>query len=471
MQKTLYLELADQLYEQIKKGVYRSGDRLPSVREQSHRLGVSVSTILQAYGVLQDRRLIEAQPQSGYYISRPVQLPRPPATSAPEAHPTEVSISEMALEIVQSNERPGTVQLGTALPNIETPAIRRLHRSLATIARSNTRNRISYAFPPGNAELRLQIARRGVDAGFSLAPEEVVITNGCQEALVLALRAVAGAGDTVAIESPVFYGALQAIESLGLKTVEIPTDPNIGISLEALQMVLEQWPVKALVLIPNFSNPSGYCMPDTRKKALIELLARHDLPLIEDDIYADLGFSSSRPKAIKAWDQDGRVLLCSSISKTLDPGLRIGWVLPGRYRKQVQHLKLVTSMATATLPQLAVAAYLEHGGYDKHLRTVRSNYRRNRDLCMEAIARNFPAETRATHPEGGFLSWVELPAQCDSLSLYRQAMAQNITIAPGPLFSPTQKYRNFIRLNYGQAWDKRTELALCTLGELIGKLA
>lgn len=471
MQKTLYLELADQLCEQIKNGVYRSGDRLPSVRDQSHRLGVSISTVLQAYGVLQDRRLIESQPQSGYYISRPIQLPSPPATSSPAAHPTKVSISELALEIVQSNERPGTVQLGTALPNIETPAVRRLHRGLAAIARSSTRNSRSYAFPPGNAELRLQIARRGVDAGFSLAPEEIVITNGCQEALVLALRAVAGTGDTIAIESPVFYGALQAIESLGLKALEIPTNPNSGISLEALQLAIEQWPVKALVLIPSFSNPSGYCMPDTRKKALIELLVKHDLPLIEDDIYADLGFAASRPKAIKAWDRDGRVLLCSSISKTLDPGLRIGWVLPGRYRRQVQHLKLVTSMATATLPQIAVADYLEHGGYDKHLRTVRSAYRRNRDLCMEAISRYFPAETRATHPEGGFLSWVELPGQCDSLALYRQAMAQDITIAPGPLFSPTQKYRNFVRLNYGQVWDGRTEQALRTLGALIGNTA
>ncbi len=467
----LYQRIADRIEEQVQKGVYRGGDRLPSVRAQSQRLGVSVSTVLQAYGVLQDRRLLESRPQSGYYVRQPATRPRTPATTRPPSTPTDVSISALAMQVVRANERPGTVQFGTALPYTGFTAVGRLHRIVARIARDRHRDSARYAFPPGDPDLRLQIARRSVDAGCSFGSDEVLITSGCQEALVLALRAVARAGDTVAIETPTFYGALQAIESLGIKALEIPTDPAGGISLEALQLAVEQWPVKALLLIPSYSNPLGHCMPDARKEALMKLLEQHDLPLIEDDIYADLTYDSHRPRAIKSWDRDGRVLLCSSVSKTLDAGLRIGWLAAGRYQERVEHLKLVSSMATATLPQMALAEYLESGGYDRHLREARALYRRNRERCLDLIGEHFPDGTLATHPGGGFLTWIQLPDGSDSMALHRAAMAVGISVAPGPLFSPTRKYRSFLRINYGQPWDRTSEAALARLGRLAREAA
>ena len=304
------------------------------------------------------------------------------------------------------------------------------------------------------------------DAGCQLAPDDIVVTGGCQEALSLALRAVANPGDIIAIESPTFYGLLQVIDSLGMRALEIPTDPNHGMSLDALALAIEQWPVRACVVVPNFSNPLGYCMPPARKQALVSVLARHDIALIEDDVYGELGFSAPRPEAAKAWDEDGRVLYCSSFSKTLAPGLRVGWIAPGRYRERIEYLKYVLNLASPTLPQLAVAEFLERGGYDRHLRQVRGDYARQIARMIQTVGKTFPEGTRVTQPAGGFVLWVELPSGSDAMRLYRQALAERISIAPGPMFSATQKYGNFIRLNCAQPWDERMERAMVTLGRL-----
>ncbi|GAB4349180.1 MAG: PLP-dependent aminotransferase family protein [Gammaproteobacteria bacterium] len=466
----LYEQVARQIREHIDKGIYGPGARLPSVRRLSGQLNVSISTVLQAYARLEDLGLIEAIPQSGYYVRRvPRGLPNPPEISRPPVRPTEVSINELAMEMLHAGYRPGAVQFGTALPCTDFPALRQMHRLYNRIARSRPHEIGKYEIPPGNPALRLQIARRSVDAGISVAPESIVVTTGCQEALLLAIRAVARTGDTIAIESPGYYGVLQCIESLGMRALEIPTDARTGISLEALELALEQWPIRALVLTPQFSNPLGYQMPDENKVALLELLRAHDLPLIEDDINGELCFSERRAKAIKAWDNEGRVLYCSSVSKTLEPGLRIGWIIPGRWFTEVEHLKTVTSMATATLPQMVVAEFLETGGFDRHLRTVRATYRDRRDQLMQLIRDHFPEEARITHPDGGYLTWVELDAGVDTLLLFREAMEQGISIAPGPLFSAVGKYRNYMRINYSMPWsDERVE-ALRRIGELIGR--
>jgi DNA-binding transcriptional MocR family regulator len=230
MQEKLYEQVADRILQQVNQGIYRPGDRLPSVRRLSAQMRVSVSTVLQAYGLLQDRRLIEPKPQSGYFLRQPLQAPPTPEMSNPALSPTQVSVSELAMEVVQANDKPGIVQFGTALPSTEFPAIRQLHRQLSSTARALVEGAASYTVPPGHPGLRMQIARRAVDAGYTLAPDEIVITNGCQEALVLCLRAVVGSGATIAIESPSFYGTLQAIEGLGMQALEIPTHPETGIS-------------------------------------------------------------------------------------------------------------------------------------------------------------------------------------------------------------------------------------------------
>lgn len=463
----LYEKLAVRLMQQVDRGVYPPGARLPSVREASSRFKVSISTVVEAYRVLEKRGVIEARPQSGFYVrARQWEASSEPETSRPRAKPCAVSVGDLAMSVLRASNQPNVVQLGVASPHPIFLPVRALNRIIAGIARRDDDRAMRYDFPPGNRELRVQIARRMAAVGCDVSPDDIVTTSGCQEALRLCLRVAAKPGDTVAIESPAFYGTLQAIEALGMRALEIPTNPREGISLEALKLALEQWKVGAVMLVPSFANPLGSCMPEENRRRLVRLLNQHEIPLIEDDIYGDLAFGATRPNAIKAYDRKGTVLYCSSFSKTLAPGLRVGWAVPGLYRDQVAHRKYVSSMATATLPQMAIAEYLAQGSYERHLRKVRATYAQQAQRMVEAIARNFPAGTRVTRPSGGFVLWVELPEKVDTLVLHRLALDKGISIAPGPLFSASGKYRNCIRLTCALPWDEKLDRALVTLGGL-----
>ncbi|HHJ13686.1 MAG TPA: PLP-dependent aminotransferase family protein [Gammaproteobacteria bacterium] len=464
-----YERVAKQLAGQIEQGLYRPGDRLPGVRRLARQFGVSISTVVQAQRLLEDEGRIEVRPRSGWYVrAQAWPRPEPPAISRPTVRPVPVTGQALVLRLVQAANEPDFVQLGAAVPAPDFLPTRAIQRALGAAARAGGANLATYQFPPGSLALRRQIARRMADAGCQVAPDEIVITSGCQEALILSLRAVAAPGDVVAIESPSFYGLLQAIDSLGLKALEIPTDPATGISLEALELALEKWPVRACALTANFSNPLGGIMPVEKKQALVALLGRHEIPLIEDDIYGDLGFEGERPQALRAFDESDGVIYCASFSKTLSPGLRVGWMVPGRWRAQVEYLKYVSSLAAPTLSQRAVADFLHHGGYDRHLRQVRGAYARQVALMTRAVGKYFPAGTRVTQPRGGFVIWVELPGQVDALSLCQRALEQRISIAPGPVFSASGKYRNCIRLNCAQPWNDALDKAVMTVGRMAG---
>ena len=467
----LYERVAQRVVEQVEKGIFRAGERVPSVRQLSHQLGVSIATVIEAYRRLEDAGVLEARPQSGYYVRlRQWQPPAEPEVSRPLSSPTTVSITDLALKVLKTARRPDVVQLSVATPHSDILPTRRLNRITAALARRDDGRMHRYDFPPGLPELRQQIARRMLEAGCDVAPEEIVVTSGCQEAVSLCLRAVAQPGDVIAVESPTYYGTLQAIESLGMKALEIPTHPREGISLEALELALERHRVRACVLVLNFSNPLGACMSEDNKRRLVRLLAEHDIPLIEDDVYGDLGFSAPRPKAAKAFDRKGLVLYCSSFSKTISPGFRVGWTVPGRQYTQLEHLKYVNTMAAATLPEMVLAEFLAHGGYDRYLRGVRPLYAQNAERMIQAIARFFPDGTRVAKPTGGVVLWAELPPKLDTLELHRRALERGVSVAPGPLFSAKQKYRNFVRLTFALPWSDRVEQALVTVGRLAQEL-
>jgi DNA-binding transcriptional MocR family regulator len=463
---TLYARVARTLANEIRGGLYAPGDRLPSIRDLTRRLGVSSSTVVEAYGQLLDQGIVESRPQSGFFVRAAPPGPESPAMSRPRIAPTSVSIGEIAMEVVHAASDPALIALGSASPNLDLPAARAVHRlHVAAVRRAGVRA-LGYDVPPGHLELRTQIARRGAASGCELSADDVVVTSGCQEAIVLSLRAVASPGDAIAVESPTFYGILHAIRSLGLRALEIPTHPETGVDLESLAMAIEQFDVKGCVVTPHASNPLGYVMPDANKRALLDLVETHGVPLIENDVYGELVFGASRPRAIKSWDTREHVLLCSSISKSIAPGLRVGWILPGRFARQVRHLKLVTSMGCATWPQATVAEYFAGGDYDRHLRVARTAYRTSRDRLIDCVARRFPRDTKVTHPAGGFVSWVELPRSMDAVELYRQALAAGISLAPGTLFSAREKYRRFVRLNFAYASVPAVVNALETLGDL-----
>jgi DNA-binding transcriptional MocR family regulator len=466
----IYEKIAGRIECLIKKGTYRTGERIPSVRSLSRQMKVSISTVLKAYFQLENRGIIEARPQSGYYVRHQVpQVSVEPEHSLSPPAPTLVSINELVMMILRDARNPALVPLGVAAPNPETLPTEKLNRILSNVARRHRHQGISYDFPPGCEKLRVQLAQRAVTAGCSLTPDQIVITSGCLEAVMLSLRAVCRPGDTVAIESPVFYNLLQVIEMLDLKALEIPTHPQNGMSVSALRYAIEHNPVHACLVISNFNNPFGSCMPDERKKELVEILARYDIPLIEDDVYGDLGFSCDRPTVAKRYDQKGLVILCSSFSKTLAPGYRVGWVAPGKFQEKIERLKAVSNIATATLPQLAIAEFLANGGYDQYLRKIRGIYGRQVSLMYQAVQRHFASGTRVNNPSGGFVLWVEMDERVDSIRLYEQALEQGITIAPGLIFSASRKYRNFIRLNAAY-WSDKIEQAIAVIGRLAAEM-
>ncbi len=473
-----YEIVANYIADQIHSGLLKTDERVLSVRQCADELGVSISTVIRGYELLQDRLLIESRPQSGFFVSQRFELPAAPEASTPEQRPVEVNLGQLALTIIKSSQNKQLIQLAVALPKIDVAAVAQLNRIMAQIAREQCRanqsiivdNISEYDSPPGNELLRRKIAQRLLSGGVKVHPDEIVITVGCQEALVLSLNAVTKAGDTVAVESPNYYGMLQAIETLGLKALEIPTDAKTGISLSALELAIREWSITACVLAPSYSNPLGSCIPDSRKKELAQMLEKADIALIEDDINADLTYENHRPRAIKSYDQTGNILLCSSLSKTLSPGLRIGWVVPGRWLERVQHLKLCNSGANASITTLAAARYLETGTFDRHLRQMRQYYKRQRDYFLQLAAQHFPDDIRITHPQGGYILWIRLPQGVDGMALYESALEEKIAISPGTLFSVNKQYNNFIRINYGQENAQNLEKAAILLGRLMREM-
>jgi len=459
-----YEEVAQAMRDRIAHGVYRVGDRLPSIRELCREFGVSVSTAQTAYGRLEDEALIEARPKSGYYLlprNRPLQLPK---VSLPEQQPLDVSQWDQVLALINKPAMPGVVRLGRGTPDLKAPSLKPLTRLLGGSYRHRSGPRVlDYDALDGNIELRRQVVQLVANSGCFLHPDEVLITAGCQEALSIAIRTLTDPGDVVAVDSPSFYGTMQSLKARDLKVLEIPTDPQTGISLDALEMALEQWPVRAIQVTPTCNNPTGYVMSNKRKRELLRLARRFDVAIIEDDTYGDLAFDMPRPKTIKAFDDEGRVLLCSSVSKTLAPALRVGWIAPGRYRDRAMYMKYVSTAASATLPQLAVADFIAKGHYDPHLRTMVRQYRNNRDAMLKWVRRYFPEGTAVSPPQGGFVLWVQLPARVDCVRLNEQL--KNVTIAPGSLFSASRKYRHCMRLNFASQLTDKIEAAVKTVGE------
>lgn len=467
MTKWLYEDVAGQIAQQIEDSVYSPGERLPGVRKLSQQFGVSLATAVEACQLLEDRGIIRARPRSGFYVQEPdgapVEWRKPEST---EDGPTLVTGQARVLELIRHHGDPSILPLGTAVPDPDLLPLTALDRCIGH-ARRVHRNRVAaYDFPPGDESLRVQIARRMADAGCHISPDDVVITGGCQESVSLSLRAVASPGDVIAIESPTFYGILQAIESQGMRALELPTEPGGGIHPETLESAIQRWPIQACVAMPNYGNPLGHLASNARKEATVNLLADQGIPLIEDDVYGELGFTGDRPWAAKAWDTEGGVMYCSSFSKTLGSGMRIGWAVPGRYRDQLTYLKYATNQAAPTLQTLALARFLDQGGYDRYLRRIRRIYQRQVNRVARGIQEHFPRGTRVSRPRGGFVLWVELPDPANALKLQQQALEEGISIAPGPLFSSTERFQRYLRINCGVADADRVDAALARLGRL-----
>ncbi|NRF68897.1 PLP-dependent aminotransferase family protein [Aquincola sp. S2] len=467
----LYQTIGAQLERAIASGALRTGDRLPSVRALSQQHRVSMSTALQAYRWLENRGVVQARPKSGYFVAgAPPQLPEPQLDLRMDGA-SFVNIDQVLQEFLYIVDDPQALPRFHAAPARELLPEAKLQHLLATVNRRHPEFASGYHMT-GSAALRHEIARRAVNSGVQLRPDEIVITNGGLEAIYLALRSVASSGDTILMESPTYFHLLQVNESLGLKVLEIPSHPRTGLSLEALDFATQTpGAVKACILLPNYPNPTGSLMPVEHKRRLVAMMAERGITVIESDIYGELHFDEQRPPVLKHFDETGDVMLCSAFTKTVAPGYRIGWVAPGRHFLKVQALKMRTSVACPMLQQEVLAQFIRDGGYDHHLRRLRAALKSQALRMADAIARYFPVGCRLSMPQGGLLMWVELPRHVDSREVFALARLEHIGVAPGAAFSTSRRFDHFIRLQYGDPWSPALDAAMRRLGQIVTRLA
>ncbi len=468
----LYQQVVDSITESIDSGALRPGDRLPSLRRMSQTAGVSIPTVRQAYVELERQRRVESRPQSGFYVrhSRANRLVRKTETSTVD--PVELCCRSLMKRVYDGINDPRLVPLGIANPTMAKPAAKSLHRAMKRVMARTEERSIGYSPTLGEPVLRRQIAFHYLDTiGATVNPEHIAITNGGQEALLLALSTVASYGDVIAVETPTYHGLLELIDSLGMLAIEVETCPEEGITISALERTLKAHPVKACMLSTTLGNPLGVTMPEVDRQRLVDLLAEHDVVLIEDDVYGDLRFDAERPIPAQFLDSAAVVITCGSFSKTAAPGYRIGWLVSRHFNERIEHLKRSFSCTSGLLQQLTLAEFVATGDYARHLKSLRAELKKNAERMAGLIAEYFPRETRISKPVGGSVLWLELPKRVDAEQLFDQAIGEGISIAPGHIFSPCARYTNFVRLSFGHPWDGRTEDAIRWLGQRVNALS
>lgn len=471
----LYLGIASAIAELIGAGQLGALQRVPSVRRLAQQHRVSINTAVMSLRVLEDRGLIVARPRSGYFVAPPRATPPVPAATTPSRIARRVNTQSMLERLTGGTPLESDDLFGPGIPDPSLFPVKALRASLQRVVRRMPESLHTYPQRiAGSEALRGQIAAHYARVGTRLDADRMIVTNGCTEALALAVRAVSAPGDTLAVESPTYFGFLQMAESLGVKVLEIPTHPVTGLSLEALRELLSSRAgrqVRACAAIPSFSNPTGSIMSPARKQELVQLCRDADIALIEDDVYGDLHHTGARPLPCKSFDRDGRVMLCSSFSKSLAPAARIGFVESGRYADTVLALKHKASSATAPLQQEMIADYLQRGRYERHLRRLNVRFAAQLRALSRCVQESFPPGTRLTQPQGGFVLWVALPGRVDTSALHAAALRIGVDYRPGALFSASGRYRNCLRLSAGYPLGASGEAALRRLGALFASRA
>jgi len=464
-QEFLYSAISNNIAKLIRNNVLKAGDRLPSVRTLCREHGISMNTAKRVYLELEGQSLIESKPQSGYFVSRTHQKRLPlPGTSKPSAISSNKEPDELIRKFYLTMRRKDLTLFSMGAPADELLPLPALNKEMMRATRQLPGSGARYDELQGNEKLRQIVAARSFSWGGSLQENDLITTAGGMNALSFCMMALAKPGGVIAVESPVYPGILQLAVSLGLKVLELPTHPGTGIEIAGLKKLLHR--IDLCLLVTNFGTPLGSCMPDENKKAVVDLLAKHGIPLIEDDLYGDLYFGGQRPKCCKAFDKHGTVLWCSSISKTLAPGYRVGWVAPGIYKEQIMKLKLVHAISSPTITQEVVANFLKSGRYENHLRKMRQTLQHNYHHYAETIAEYFPEGTKTSRPQGGLSLWVELDKTIDTAELYDIAIQHKISIAPGRMFTLQDQFHNCMRLCIGLPWSDDLQLKLKQLGRL-----
>lgn len=467
----LYRQLANHYLDAIRSGTLKTGERFPSIRLMMEKHAVSLSTAVQVCRELEGQGVLEARPRSGNFIRQPDKPQKSPTVITPPKVDSGVyvGIHEQVSSVLKASQQASIkINFSSAYCAPELYPLKILQNHMAKALRTDQHLLGTPGSACGNPALRQVLARRALASKANLPAERIVITNGATEAINLALRAVTQPGDTVAVESPTFYGLLQILESLNLRVLEVPTTAHSGLNLLALEQLLSgPEPIRAMIVIPNLQNPLGSIMPDTHKARLVELCDEHGTVLIEDDTYGDLVDTEFPLSTLKHWDRHDNLIYCASLNKTLAPGIRLGWISAGRWHERVEMLKHTQTRGCEAMSQLAVSAFMKTASYERYLRRLRKTLTEQRQQMSAAILRYFPAGTRVTEPRGGTLLWVELPRSLSAMTLFHDALKVGIQITPGDIFSNAKRFGHCVRIGCGTPFSPRIDEALKTLGQLL----
>ena len=462
----LYLKIANAVTEQIKSETLQFGDRLPSLRSAQKLYNVSLNTVKQAYMELESRSLVESRPKYGYYVSqtsqRKLALPSVAKMKVSEGENTPEDLIGKVFGTIAGTD---VTQFALGIPGKSLLPVAQMKKCMINVIKAKHDSGTNYEPVQGSEKLRREIAKWSIVMEGKITEDDLVITSGAMNGVYNCLMAVTKPGDCVAVESPVYFGILQAIQLLGLKAVEIPTHPITGIDLDALKKVLPK--LSACCFVVNYNNPLGFQMPDENKKELVKMLTEHNVPLVEDDVYGNIYFGAGRPKPCKFYDEAGIVMWVGSVSKTLAPGYRVGWVAPGKFKEKIIRQKLVQTVSSPSLFSDVIADFLEHGRYDHHLRMFRKKLYANYLQIQKSVTEYFPDNTKISEPKGGFMLWLELDKRICTEDLYDEAVSQKVNFVPGRMFSQYNQYQNCMRLNYALEWTDRVESDLEKLGKMI----
>jgi DNA-binding transcriptional MocR family regulator len=468
MKPPIYINLANKIILMIDNGIYKIGDKLPSLRSLEKTHNVSVGTIIQAFNYLIDKNLISSKERSGYFVkNKSIKK----LAIVPESLP--ISLSEQTVRIdkflqkmQKKEDRRDFVSFANALPDNRLLPFNGIKRAIQNTSRDLTASYLDLGQHNGNSKLREEIAKRSFLWNGNFHQDEILITNGASEALLCCLKAVTKRGDTVLVQDPCYYGIMQILECLDLKLATIQSHPKTGIKVEDVKAITEKINIKACLFVSNFNNPDGASIDKQTKKQLANFANSNKIPIIEDDLYGEIYFSGSRPDTIKTYDKNGWVMYCSSFSKTLVPGFRIGWCIPGRFIDEVSRIKWIHNGSTGNFSQQVLQQLLSSGTYDRHLRKYRLHLYKNLQQTAKLIEQYFPDGTKISRPNGGLALWIQLPKYLNTLELYDQIFNQGISYAPGELFSVKKEYDHYLRLSYCNIWETKTEKALQKLGQL-----
>lgn len=454
----LWRVVSDRLGAQIRAGTLRDGEKLPSIRKLADRFGVSISTVQRGLADLERAGCVRGVPRSGYFVV---------ASAAPlhgfEFAGVDVRVDMAVASMLADAARPDMRMLGSAVLGASLAPEALLRRCMSALARNEDAALSAFSPPPGSLDLRKQIAGQMIRRGVVCGPDDIVITAGDTVAMELGLMATGKPQDRVIVEDPTYFGILQAIEHVGMRAVAIPTLESDGIDLAVVEAALRDGRYAAIFLNPTLQNPGGFVMPAHRRSALAHLAARAGVTIIEDDVFYDLVPDAHRTAAIKSYDP-ANVIYCSSFTKTLAPGFRVGWCVPGRHREAMLAQMFGRNLSVSSLPQAVLAEFLRRGYEMDHLARLRACFQEAADGLEALLAAHFPPGIGYRRPVGGFVHWIELPEAVDIALFHELAKRAGIVIADGSIFSASGATANWLRICLTRKLDPSLKALIAQVG-------